>query len=541
MREEMDIIAAYQLVGTYRGAAQICGTTHKTVKRVVERVEAGEERPVRAPRSANYEDVRGLVAAAVAAGHGRASAKRLLPKARAAGYTGSDRNFRRLVAQEKQRFRRANGRGRRPAVWSPGEHLVIDWGVIAGVHIFCAVLAWSRVRFVRFAADEKQETTLAMLAECFEVLGGVPKVVLADRMGCLKGGVVANRVVPTSEYVRFATHYRFRADFCQGHDPESKGIVENLVGYGKDDLLRPLLIEFALTSSDGRDGEDGQSRAAATVLGDLPAANEQAVAWCAQVNAAMHSQICAVPDQRLVTEREVLTPLPSLRPSIGPAPVTRKVDKLSTIRLGSARYSVPTRLRGCQVAVVLDGPRVIIADASSGEVYAQHPLTAPGEASILDEHYGGPRATAPARAIRPKTVAEKDFCALGPVAQAFIAGAAAAGHTRLGPELAELNTLTAAHGTAAIIAALERAVAFRRWRAADVRSILAAGAGTPTPSRAGDALVIELPVAAPRSLAEYAPTIRRAADAPNVVNHAGSTMDSPVQGDLFGTGQEVSS
>ena len=29
----MDIIAAYQLVGTYRGAAAICGTTHKTVKR----------------------------------------------------------------------------------------------------------------------------------------------------------------------------------------------------------------------------------------------------------------------------------------------------------------------------------------------------------------------------------------------------------------------------------------------------------------------------------------------------------------------------
>ncbi len=32
-----------------------------------------------------------------------------------------------------------------------------------------------------------------MLAGCFEELGGVPKVVLADRMGCLKGGVVANK------------------------------------------------------------------------------------------------------------------------------------------------------------------------------------------------------------------------------------------------------------------------------------------------------------------------------------------------------------
>ena len=37
----MTIIAAYQDTGTYRGAAAICGTTHKTVKRVVERAQAG--------------------------------------------------------------------------------------------------------------------------------------------------------------------------------------------------------------------------------------------------------------------------------------------------------------------------------------------------------------------------------------------------------------------------------------------------------------------------------------------------------------------
>jgi transposase len=242
----MDIIAAYQLVGTYRAAAEICGTTHKTVKRVIERADAGQERPVRAPRPSNVEGVRELVATSVKTAHGRVSAKRLLPKARAAGYSGSDRNFRRLVAEEKRRFRREKGRGRRPAVWAPGEHLVIDWGVIAGVHVFCAVLAWSRVRFVRFAPDEQQGTTLALLAECFEALGGVPQVVLADRMNCLKGGVVASRVVPAPEYVRFATHYRFRPDFCEPVDPQSKGVVENLVGYGKDDLLRPLLLEHAL-------------------------------------------------------------------------------------------------------------------------------------------------------------------------------------------------------------------------------------------------------------------------------------------------------
>jgi hypothetical protein len=45
----MDIIAAYREAGTYRGAAQITGTTHKTVKRVIARHEAGGAAPERAP------------------------------------------------------------------------------------------------------------------------------------------------------------------------------------------------------------------------------------------------------------------------------------------------------------------------------------------------------------------------------------------------------------------------------------------------------------------------------------------------------------
>jgi transposase len=503
MREELDILTAYNMVGTYRGAADICGTTHKTVKRVLQRHAAGEPGPAKKPRPANYEDVRSLVAAGVDTAKGRISAKRLLPTALAAGYTGSDRNFRRLVAEEKKAWRAKHGRTHRPATWSPGENLVIDWGVIAGVHVFAAVLAWSRFRFVRFAADEKAATTMGMLAECFEVLGGVPKVVLADRMGCLKGGVVANRVVPTPDYVRFAAHYRFRPDFCEAADPESKGIVEALVRYGKDDLARPLLLEHA----QGLEGDD-LAAGAARILADLGGANRAAAEWCAEVNAAVHSEIAAVPDERLAAEVDLLTELPSLRPVIGPAPATRKVDKMSTIRLGSARYSVPNRLIGTQVGVVIDGTRVLILDSGTGQVHAEHPLVAPGEASVLDEHYGGARPAAPMRAIRPRSAVEVAFCSLGPAAEAFIAGAAAAGHTRLGPELAELNNLTAAHGQAAMVAALKRATAFGRWKAADVRSILAAGTGVPTPRPAGDALVLDLPTAAGRSLAEYAPATK---------------------------------
>jgi hypothetical protein len=98
----MDIIAAYREVGTFRGAAEITGTTHKTVRRVIARHEAGSAAPARPPRSHNYDGVAELVAARVKATAGRISAKRLLPAARAARYAGSDRNFRRLVAERKR-------------------------------------------------------------------------------------------------------------------------------------------------------------------------------------------------------------------------------------------------------------------------------------------------------------------------------------------------------------------------------------------------------------------------------------------------------
>jgi len=451
----MDINAAYQEVGSYRAAAKLCGTTTKT-------------------GAHNYD----IVAERVAKTNGLISATRLLPAARAAGYDGSARNFRRLVAKAKKAWRSDHHRGRRPGVWAPGDMLVIDWGQISTLSVFCAVLAWSRVRFVYFADNQRSETTLAALAACFEALGGVPKTVLSDRMGCIKGGTVAGVVVPTADYVRFANHYSFRPDFCEGADPESKGLVENLVGYVKSDLMVPEALS----------------------ANDLAAANAAGVTWAAEVNSAVHSEICAVPAERLGVEAPLLRALPSLRARIGKL-VVRKVDRLSCVRFGSARYSVPTRHIGKQVEVrVADGEVQVVL---LGAVVATHRLVAPGEASVNDDHYGGERP-APQRPVRPKTPAERAFCALGPVAEAFIKAAAAAGITSLAGDLDELAGMEAAHGKEAFIAALERAVAFGRFRAHDVRSILQAGAGVARPTAAGEALVLALPVVVTRPLSDYA-------------------------------------
>ena len=474
----MDMNAAYREVGSYRAAADICGTTPKTVKRSVEaarRAEAGVDPGL---VRHNYDGVADLVAETVARTKGRITAKRLLPVAVAAGYGGSARNFRRLVAEAKSAWRSKNHRGRRPGVWAPGDMVVFDWGEIGPLFVFCAVVGWSRYRFVYFTDNLGAEATMEALAECFERIGGVPRTALTDRMGCLKGGTVAGLVIPTPAYVRFATHYGFRPDFCEGADPESKGLVENLVGYVKSDLMIPE----ALTVS------------------DLATANEKGRVWCDEVNTVMHSEIAAVPAERLEHERELFSDLPSLRAQIGKV-VTRKVDRLSCVRFGSARYSVPNDSIGRTVELrIKDG---VIKVVFLGEIIAEHLVVSPGETSINDDHYGGPRPT-PQRSVRPKSDAEKSFCALGPVADAFIKGAAARGMTGLARDLDELSQLEAIHGREPVLAALERAVDFGRFRSAAVVSILHSGAGVARPTRPGEALIVELPVVPVRSLSDYA-------------------------------------
>ena len=92
--------------------------------------------------------------------------------------------------------------------------------------------------------------------------------------------------------------------------------------------------------------------------------------------------------------------LPELRHEIGAKPISRKVDKLSCVRFGSARYSVPNRLIGQTVLIAVAEGRVQVLEPFTGQIVAEHALVAPGETSIVDEHYGSARPDKPRRAPR---------------------------------------------------------------------------------------------------------------------------------------------
>ncbi len=71
--EQLDIVNAYAELGSYRAVATLCGTTHKTVRRIIERHRAGtfgqRSRPPRRPR--NTDHVADLIARRMKATDGR--------------------------------------------------------------------------------------------------------------------------------------------------------------------------------------------------------------------------------------------------------------------------------------------------------------------------------------------------------------------------------------------------------------------------------------------------------------------------------------
>ena len=78
-RDQLDILTAYQELGSLRAAAALCGTTHKTVRRV-RRAPGRTPAAERPPRPKATDPHVELIAMRVKATDGRISAKRLMPR-----------------------------------------------------------------------------------------------------------------------------------------------------------------------------------------------------------------------------------------------------------------------------------------------------------------------------------------------------------------------------------------------------------------------------------------------------------------------------
>ena len=171
---------------------------------------------------------------------------------------------------------------------------------------------------------------------------------------------------------------------------------------------------------------------------------------------------------------------------------TRKVDRQSTISVGGAVYSVPSRLVEERVWARAHGSELIVVHVDSPEgprEVARHELTIPGRPSIKDEHYPPRPAGALERKPRARSREEQAFLALGPGAETWLINAAAAGATRVRRKMAEAVDLAKLHGVEQVEHALGVCAGAGRFADGDLAAILAheqAGTVIPFPARASE-------------------------------------------------------
>ena len=335
-----------------------------------------------------------------------------------------------------------------------------DWGTGPSVGgratlLFCAWLAWSRLRVVIPVWDRKMATTISCLDRSMRVFGGVPTYWLTDNERTVTTGHVAGIAVRHPEMVAFGGHYGVTVETCVPADPESKGGVEATVRVAKADLVPT----------------DANLRGDYESWGELVEACD---AFMVEVNNREHRVTRRAPAVMLVEEQVRLHRLPE-RPYTTVFGETRRVGWSATFSYGGVTYSVPHTLADETVWVRVDGDEIVAVHCGpAGPVeVARHRRSTPGNPVIDNAHYPA-RPDGPGRVPKPSNRAEEAFLALGDGARLWLVEAASAGTSRVKVKMADAVELAALHGTERVDWALGHAASFGRFADGDLASILAA-------------------------------------------------------------------
>jgi transposase len=459
--EMMEILEAFDLVGTLRGAAALAGCDHKTVAHYVRlRDEAAGGVPgARARAKPAIDEFAGKIVEWVERSRGAIRADRAHERLVLMGYDGSERTTRRAVAEAKRAWRIEHGRRTRPWTPEPGLWLQFDYGegpVIGGrrTSLMCAWLPWSRYRVVIALVDRTLPSVILGLDRVLRAVGGAPTYVLTDNERTVTVDHVCGIAVRNPKIVAAARHYGFVIQTCVPADPQSKGGSEATVKIAKADLVptdHNLRDEYA----------------------SFAELEDACRAFCDRVNAREHRVTRRSPALMLAEELPRLHPIPAVGHTLCFGE-TRKVSDQSTISVGSALYSVPSRLVEEKVWARAEGDELVVVHISPAgpmEV-ARHRLTTPGRPSIQDEHYPPKPPGALDRVPKAQSAAEAAFLEIGTGASAWLTKAAAAGTGRVRRKMAEAVDLAKLHGPDLVDDALRIAADAGRFDEGAIAAIL---------------------------------------------------------------------
>ena len=225
----------------------------------------------------------------------------------------------------------------------PGVQAQVDWGECGSVEIdgkirklycFSMVLGYSRMRYIEFTLKIDVHTFIQCHLNAFGYFGGYTDEILYDNMK----QVVIRRVLRPSEtewntvFEDFMRHYGFIPRLCRPYRPQTKGKIENTIGYVKRDFFY---------GSNFRSFQD---------------INVQAVKWLERVNSSVHGTTNEIPIDRLMKEN-----LRSLDDAFIYQIVReegRKISRDCFVSYQGNKYSVPYQYAGRSATVRIEGSTI---------------------------------------------------------------------------------------------------------------------------------------------------------------------------------------
>jgi len=249
-----------------------------------------------------------------------------------------------------------------------GKQIQVDWGETKQkttekkeikLYFIAFVLAHSRYKYMEW--QDRPFTTKDAIRcheNAFRSFGGRTEEIVYDQDHLITVSENAGDLILTSEFQAYVKDRKFRVHLCRKADPESKGMIENVVKYIK--------------------GNFADSR----VFKDIESWNMSALQWLDRTgNKNVHNTTKKRPVEVFLVEKQHLQPvspilsLESNREVIIP----RNVNKDNTIRFKSNRYSVPLGTYGTlpnnQVYLEVKQSTLIIRKQPDGEVLAEHKMS----------------------------------------------------------------------------------------------------------------------------------------------------------------------
>jgi transposase len=240
----------------------------------------------------------------------------------------------------------------------PGKQLQVDFGttkvVIGGerqtVQLCVLTLGYSRRTFVQAFPCQRLAQWLEGLESCFHHFGGVPDELLVDNAPPLVRvhDLVKGEVRFTDGFDDFCRYWNVRPKACAPYRARTKGKDERMVQYVKRNALA------------GRE------------FTSWPELEEHLQWWMREVaDERVHGTVQQRPIDRFETvERHHLRPMADQPRYMARRELIRKVKVDGTVEVDTNHYSVPIKLLGRRVDVLVTTEEVIISMAC--EILARH-------------------------------------------------------------------------------------------------------------------------------------------------------------------------